>query len=103
MFFENKGLINTYLYFDVDTKGNNSTNFQNFQEQVKTPGLAWKKIHFNNKTELSNNEKFITKTLKWRKIQWGIRETYKNYNTIFYCIIAIFMNLSIGQNYTSSV
>ena len=30
MFFENKGLINTYLYFDVDTKGNNSTNFQNF-------------------------------------------------------------------------
>ena len=66
--------------------------------QRKDCRSVWKRIHLNNKIQLSNDEKFTIKTLKWSKIWCGIREIYKNYNTIFYYIITMFIYPSIGQN-----
>ena len=80
--FENKGMMNNYSYFDVDKKSS-SINFKNFYKQLKTHGFIWKTIHHNYKVQLSNDEKFIAKAYSWRKINFGIKVLYENYNTFF--------------------
>ena len=82
-FFENKKIDSRYSYFDVDKKETSQITFQNFYKQLKNRGLHWKSRHLHYKFQLSNDEKFITKTLTWPKINWGIRSIFSNYNTIY--------------------